>query len=182
MLREGEDICHIGKISFLNEIVNIDHTKPFDIHGTAADKVTNQPFQLGRAVKVNTFDVCGGFPDSGFPTYRANHGNLERTSRSGLFIRDYPHAFGDHFAGFFNEQGGTQADVQAGDKILVVERTSGNCGTAQANRIKHSGRRDFSGSADGQFNLLQPGFFPFWRVFIGDLIPRIFGGVFQLRP
>ena len=85
----------------------------------------HQPLQLRGTVQVDAFNVCRILPDSGLAAYRTDHRDLKYCRSLRTLLRHFPDAFGNHITGFFDQEGGAQADVQFRDIVLVVKGAAG---------------------------------------------------------
>ena len=182
MITQGEDIRKVLEIAQLDQIMDVHRAEALDIHGGPGNEMFHKPFQLGGTVEVDALDVRRLLPHRRLAADRADHGDLKHLRPGRPLFGHLAHTLGDDLPGFFDEQGRAQADIQIRDIVLVVEGASGNCGAAEADRLKDGGRGDLPGAAHGELNVQEFGLLSLRRVFVGHLITGVFRRVPQSLP
>ena len=163
------DIRDILHISLLDELVDISKPEPLDIHRVAAHKVQDMVFHLRGAVRIRTFDIRSVFLALGrMSADRALRTDLigNGTARS-LFFDDCFYLW-DDFAGFIDENGIAQADIQLINEVLIVQRGAFHRRSTKTDRIEDRRRRNAPCAPDGKLDASEYRLFLFRRVFIGN--------------
>ena len=137
----------------------------FDVEGVAGDEVFQPLLGLGGAnqpARAAAHDICFArslvhFALSGTATDRAlTRKNIGDAAGRALVLDDADH-LGDDVAGALHHDGIADADVLAGDLVLVVERGVRDHHAADRDGLEFRDRRQRAGAADLDLDGLQDG-------------------------
>ena len=177
------NICRRMDQFLLDQALHDGTAQALNVHGIPAGKVGNVPAQLSRT-------LCTGTAQEGSifvlfhlsPTDRAV---IRQEIRCCIF-----RAFGEiHFQNFrddlpclADQDGVTDTDIPLSDKILIVQRGVGHCGTGQTNRAHHSLGGQHTGTPHLYHNILHHRGLDLRRILVSGCPPGEFRSGTQALP
>ena len=183
MLLQRKNVRDIFNITHSDEFFNINRSEPLDVHGVSSDKIDDVALQLRRAVRRCTLDVRRiAFPLCLRPAHRTDiryHKALP--ALRALFFPHFLHLRND-LAGFVDDDGVPDSDIQIIDKVLIVKRRPRNASSIEPYRLKYRSRRDPACPSDRQLDIQKLCLFFLRRIFVGDRPSGHFRGCPELLP
>ena len=171
------DVCRCVNGPLGNETVHNGAAKAFNIHGIPADKMGNVPAQLGGALRTGAAQECPilvpldrGTADRTIFRQKIGHGIRRAAGQVNL------QNFGDDLPCLADFHRIADADIQPGDKVLIVQGGIGHGGSRQLNGTDHGLGGQNTGTPHLNDNILYHRQLFFRRVLIGNGPPGEFGG------
>ena len=128
-----------------------------DVHGVLGHKVDHPLHKLRRTIRIGTAQrSLLRIPNRRRVADRTAFRQLVR--RSILSVLYASQHLRNDLSGFPHHNGVAQPDVPLGDKVLIVERGTGDGGSGELDGVENRHRRDDTRSAHTELNLPQNGF------------------------
>ena len=154
---QAVQICHRVQQPAVLERRQILRSQSVDVHGVLGHKVDHPLHKLRRTIRIGTAQrSLLRIPHRRRVADRTAFRQLVRRSIPGVLYASQ-HLRND-LSGFPHHNGVAQPDVPLGDKVLIVERSTGDGGSGELDGVENRHRRDDPRSAHTELNLPQNGF------------------------
>ena len=153
---QREDVGRLHDAALVVEQLDLLLAQALDVEGVARDEVLEPLLGLRRAdeaagAAAHDIGAAGrlvGLAHGVAAAGRADLRHLEGLGALGPLVEDDAHHLRDDVAGAAHDHRVADADVLAGDLVLVVQRGVGDDDAADGHRLELGGRRQRAGAAD----------------------------------